>query len=893
MLAGKRVIGVCITKIHERSRAEVVQRLFKVASSQNTKIIVFNSDVDFYTEATRTSAAKSVYDLINYDIVDCLIVFAEHFFCKEIVDDIIGAAHARNKPVVVIEREVEGCYSIMRDYTEAYKQVLNHVIRDHGVTDTVYIAGNKENDVQSAYRIQCYKEVLEENGIPFSWDNVDYGCFWNWPTYEAIDRLLAKRAGALPQVIFCANDSMAIAACEYLSTRGYNVPDDIIVTGFDGMPDARYFTPKLTTCLEDTDQLVDLCLELLDKHFSENLPYGRFTEDYVPCISESCGCKPTGRFATEDACYLFHLMNTSDSHERFMYTWINRMINCGSFMKLAELTNQCITANSYLCVKSEIFDTENYVADNKLSIGSSNMLTVVTSVNTRDNVQMYSTFNSNSMVPDLEAWADEDRLYVLTGIYYGSECCGYYAAKTDELDVVANQINRVCKILDVSFSSTLREVRQNTMRESLENAAYLNQYTKLPNLKGLTKWFDEFNANPENRKKFLTVSIYGLPNYRYIYEHHGIKDVEEALNKIATMLRMANPKNCKIAHISQEEFIVVNYYDNVDDIGRTIQEATSVFFEQQSIYNTNSGKDYFVEVNCGCTVIDPYWQESLATFIALASGEMYLNRVKMGVIEVEKEKVALVENYEVYRTLIDKNLFNYHFQPIIEVATGEIYAYEALMRTDKRIGMNPLEVLEIAAAYKRLYDIERATVFNVLERYSKAQEVFCGRKVFINSIPGNTLNEADNAEVREKYGSLMENIVFEITEQNSVSEDELNAIKCIGNPNGTNRIAIDDYGAGHSNIVNLLRYKPQIIKIDRFLISDVDKDENKQMFVRGTVDFARLNNIKVLAEGVETSEELKTVIDFGVDYVQGYYTGRPTPEPIAEISPEIRKEFIR
>ncbi len=892
MLGEKRVIGVCITKIHERSRAEVVQHLFKLASAENIKVMVFNSDVDFYKPESRKSGAKAVFDMMNYDILDGIIVFAEHFFCKEIVDDIITQAQDRRIPVIVVEREVDGCYSIMRDYTDAYKQVINHVIRDHGVTDSVYIAGNKENDVESAYRIQCYKEVLEENGIEFSMDNVDYGCFWNYPTYEAMDRLLAKREG-LPQAVFCANDSMAIAVCEYLNARDYTVPDDIIVIGFDGMPDARYFNPKLTTCLEDTEQLAALCVDLFNRHYSENLPFGRFTEHYVPCISESCGCKPIGRFAREDAGYLFHMMNSSDSHERYMYTWINRMIDCGDFASLAELTHQCLLAYSYLCVKSTLFSSQDSIVDDKLSISKSEEMVVIPPVNTPDSLAMYTKFNSSSIVPDIDEWKDMDMIYVITSIYYGDEACGYYATKTDELDVAANQINRVCKILDISFSSTLREIRQNAMRVSLENASLINQYTKLPNLKGLTKWFDEFNANPENRKKFLSVSIYGLPNYRYIYEHHGIKDVEEALNNIATMLHMANPKNCKIAHISQEEFIVVNYYDDASEIGPTIVQATSVFFEQQSIMNANNDRGYFVEVNCGCTVIDPYWDGTLATFIALASGEMYINRVKMGVIEVEKDKTAPVENYEAYRTLIDKNLFSYHFQPIVEAATGEIYAYEALMRTDKRIGMNPLEVLEIAAAYKRLYDIERATVFNVMERYSSELESFHGRKVFINSIPGNVLNEEDDAELHKKYGSLMNNIVFEITEQNSVSDEELNAIKSIGNPSGTNRIAIDDYGTGHSNIVNLLRYKPHIIKIDRFLISDVDKDVNKQMFVRSTIDFARLNGIKVLAEGVETSQELKTVLDFGVDYVQGYYTGRPAPQPIDEIAPEIKKEFIR
>ena len=109
---------------------------------------------------------------------------------------------------------------------------------------------------------------------------------------------------------------------------------------------------------------------------------------------------------------------------------------------------------------------------------------------------------------------------------------------------------------------------------------------------------------------------------------------------------------------------------------------------------------------------------------------------------------------------------------------------------------------------------------------------------------------------------------------------------------GEGKVAVDDYGAGHSNIVNLLRYTPHIIKIDRFLITNIQNDPNKQMFVKSTIEFARLNNIKVLAEGVETYEEMKTVIEYGIDMIQGFYTAKPAPEPLRTIPEKILREII-
>lgn len=106
------------------------------------------------------------------------------------------------------------------------------------------------------------------------------------------------------------------------------------------------------------------------------------------------------------------------------------------------------------------------------------------------------------------------------------------------------------------------------------------------------------------------------------------------------------------------------------------------------------------------------------------------------------------------------------------------------------------------------------------------------------------------------------------------------------------QFAVDDYGTGYSNIVNLLRYKPNVIKIDRYLITEIQDDVNKQMFVKNTVEFAEQNNIQCLAEGVETKEELKAVISYGVDLIQGYYTAMPSEQVIREIDPKIVKEIL-
>ena len=892
MIGSKKIIGVCLTKINNRTRADYISHLHAEAIKNGYKLMVFNSVKDFYNGDDYDEGAKSIYSVINYNLIDILIVLSDNFCRNEEVTEIIETAKAQNVPVILIGDKADGCYCVVRKYQDAYKEIIRHVICEHGVTDTYFIAGLEEGDAESQFRIQCYKEVLEENGLPFEEKNIGYGGYWSAPAKALIEDLL-QSGRKLPQAFICANDSMAITICETLKEHGYHVPKDVIVTGFDGLPDGEYLFPKLTTCKEDNSQLAQLCITVVTDVLNGATNNTIFENQYVPSINQSCGCHLDDREYLDDINYLFRMNQDLEQHEAHMYSWFDRLIESPNINKMNDHLAKSILPGSYICLNSYLLTSISQFNEMRTSTGlPSDLLIISAEDDSNLNPDDLPTMPLVDMVPDLETWLEDNTSYILTSLFVGNKVCGYYAVKLTDIFSNAHKVNRIAKIINTAFNSIINQLTQKFMRLSIENAAHTNPLTHLPNLKGAESWFADFASIEKNHKKSLVVSMYALPKYKYIYENYGVKDIEEAICTVADTLQLANPAECFIAHISEDSFIIINYMDDPNNISAVINNATSVFFTNIENYNSKNNKEYYVEVNCGCTVINPGWENSLASYTKLASNEMYLNRIKSGEGAIIKEKGDVEDFYDEFSILLEMNLFDYHFQPIIDVKTGEIYAYEALMRPDASLGMNPLQVLETASLYKRLYDIEKATIFNVMDRFSRDFDQFEGRRVFINSIPGYFLNDADNKIVSDKYSEYMKYVVFEITEQNSISDEELAAIKRVGNAQADNHIAIDDYGTGHSNIVNLMRYTPQIIKIDRFLISNIHKDVNKQMFVKSTIDFARLNNIQVLAEGVENSEELRTVIDFGVDYVQGYYTGRPTLNPISAIPPEIKKEIL-
>lgn len=890
MINGKKVIGVCLTKLNNRSRAGYIKCLHEEVAKSGHKLMIFNSIKDFINGDNYDEGSKSVFEIINYAIIDALIVFYDNFCNESVADEIISDAQANNIPVVVVGAERKDCYSIVRDYENAFKDVIRHIICDHGITDTCFIAGRKDRDPESALRIQYYKEVLAENNLPFYEDMIHYGGYWSAPTKELVKQNID--AGLKPpRGIICANDSMAVTLCETLREFGYRIPEDVSVTGFDGIPDGEFFSPRLTTCKEDIPQLIRKCLEVLTGAWDNSLPYGLTRYNYTTSVWESCGCTEKENHLTNQAEYSFQMFRDLEEHEAFMHSWLDRVLSCTNVNQITNLLAQCILPESYVCLNPYLLSSINrYNADN-IGTHQPEELICISSKDGRLPWDEFPIISLKDIVPDLAEWAASDTTYVINPLFVSNHICGYYAAKINMLFDTTHKINRIVKSINIAINSILNQQTQRFMQLSIENAAHSNPITGLANLKGAASWFEDFSFIEKNHNRTLVVAVYSLPKYKYIYENYGMKDVEEVLCVVADKLKLAHSEECYVAHTSEDEFVTISYYSEQSIAQQAMEDALSSFQTTIEQYNSENDKDYYLEVNTGYTVIPPGWDGSLAGYIRLASNEMYIKRIKSGMGAVVKEQNLAQDYYSAFNLLMEMNLFHYHFQPIVDAKTGEIYAYEALMRPDASIGMNPLQVLETASVYKRLYDVEKATIFNVMERFSGDFEKFGGRKVFINSIPGYFLNEADNKLVSDKYSDYMKYVVFEITEQNSVSDEELAAIKRVGNEMADNHIAIDDYGTGHSNIVNLMRYTPQIIKIDRFLISGIHRDINKQMFVRSTIEFARLNKIQVLAEGVETSDELRMVIDLGVDYVQGYYTARPAAEPLTNIAEEIRAEI--
>ena len=346
-----------------------------------------------------------------------------------------------------------------------------------------------------------------------------------------------------------------------------------------------------------------------------------------------------------------------------------------------------------------------------------------------------------------------------------------------------------------------------------------------------------------------------------------------------------------------------------------------VFFrdcDKMQIYNLLNGMDEAVQ-NCILTddfgeIIDISDKSRLSLSIGCSSYpdeasdfNMLVNYSEFALYEARTDRRHVInwfseENYirekdsyknaQMFSRLVQENMLTYYLQPIIETQTGNIVAYEALMRSTGDIKMSPRQILAIAESQNNLYAVERLTFFNTLKLLSENQQFFTERKLFINSMATSLLSDDDFNELYLTYGELLEKIVIEIVEDSAANANAIETLRkrCAFIHA---QLAIDDYGTGYSNSSNLLKYSPDYVKIDRSLISDIQNDMKKQQLVTQIIEFCRDNQLTSLAEGVETAQEMKTVIRLGVDLVQGYHTSKPKPVFLDSISKDIKDEIIK
>ena len=399
------------------------------------------------------------------------------------------------------------------------------------------------------------------------------------------------------------------------------------------------------------------------------------------------------------------------------------------------------------------------------------------------------------------------------------------------------------------------------LEQKIEKLAYFDQLTSLPNRQKILLDINE--------KSPTACVIFNIDEFKEINDFFGTTNGDKILQEIANWFLNIDFETYRI---DGDEFAILYYDDiSIEDLKSTIENLLWLF--EKELFHI---EDELIHVQFSVGIAKV--KDNLLTKADIAVHSAKENKIRISIYEenanIEQKFKKNIAIAAAIREALFENRIICFYQPIVDLKTNTIAKYETLVRMiDKNNQIiPPLDFLRIAKKTKLYSYITKEVIRQACKTFENRKEYFSINLSIDDIKDASTVQEIINTIIKTKTASR---IIFEILESEGIENyDEvvnfITQIKALGA-----KIAIDDFGTGYSNFEHILKLNVDFIKIDGTLIKNVVHNEKHKIIVETIVDFAKKIKAKTIAEFVSDEAIYLTIKEIGVDFSQGYYTGKP------------------
>jgi diguanylate cyclase (GGDEF)-like protein len=424
-------------------------------------------------------------------------------------------------------------------------------------------------------------------------------------------------------------------------------------------------------------------------------------------------------------------------------------------------------------------------------------------------------------------------------------------------------------------------------QQRLDKLANHDTLTGLPNRLFLQAHLPEAIARSQGNSTMLAVLFLDLDRFKHINDSRGHEVGDKLLQEIAKRVRAAVRPSDIVVRMGGDEFVVVLHKVNAPD---EVAIAATRINEVLSAPVMIDGRALVATVSIGVSLY-PRDGASMGELLKHSDTAMYqakdLGRNNFQVFSPQmdrslKERVAIESSLRVGLKL---NQFDVHYQPIIDIHSRRVAGLEALLRWKHPTQgfISPERFIEVAEETGLIIPIGQFVLDRICSDITKWREqgahlVPVSMNVSAVQLERTKLRELIQAAMtKNRIGPQL--IQLELTEGSlfekrtgEFREDALATLRDLGV-----KIAIDDFGTGYSSLSYLKRWRVDSLKIDRSFVRDIATDPSDHAIVSAIVAMARSLNIQVVAEGIETWQQLEILRNMGCSLAQGFLFAKPAP----------------
>lgn len=617
----RKTIGIFAENTANEFQHKLCDGIIREARNRGYNVAVFSSYGSYGQSKLFCVGDMQLYQLPPYEDLDGVILVLDTMDSDENKDQVIRTVKDRcTCPVVSMRMTIPEFNNIIVDNFTCMEGIIRHFIEEHKLKRICFMTG-PANHFDAVERLESFKHLMEEYHLPVDDHQIFYGDFWKNMGKEACDWFFDSPEQ--PQAIICANDYMAIALATELTNRGILIPDDILISGYDGLDSTISFSPSITTAVAPFSEMGRTAVELIDEQQEKKIrPKSHYMKSQLR-LGESCGCiKQYDRNLFVARTKQYESLERNN-HRAILFSFMSIGLNEVHTMEgisdvLPKYLPSLGNVHSYaICLN------RNMNCDHKL-LHYTDIMEVRTAY--RDGASLGHVripYDRKELLP-IQLTGPEPQVWYLVPLHFLDYGLGYEAVRYQE-DNPAGIVNfQFNVILSNQIYETLTYAKMQEVIKELEEASLQDALTGLYNRGGFTKFGGQlFQSNIEMKKPVFT-AVVDMDSLKKINDSYGHIEGDFAIKRVAKAI-IECCSDCYIfARTGGDEFYIIGQNISEEEGAKCLKQIE----DNLTAFNAAGTKPYPLHVSAGFYLDTPHSGESLDDFIKVADRFMYHNKIE-------------------------------------------------------------------------------------------------------------------------------------------------------------------------------------------------------------------------------------------------------------------------
>ena len=622
----KNRIAVFANGYNRYCTLQALEGMKVTGAKKDFDIDVFIGYAAFNDSADLNTGRAGIYWLPKLENYDGVIVFSGLINDFSVAKQICLNAKEKNVPVVSIGEYVEGIPFVGSNNETGMRELVEHLVKEHGVKRAVYIGGSKEH-IDTSIRQSVIEDVFKEHGLKLKKKDIYYADWVNEHAAEIANRIADSEEG-LPDAIICANDVMALAVSGRLIKIGHKLPEAVIVTGFDHIEESEITYPALTTVEQDYFTIGRNASRLLFDIIDGNTGTVKEIVSSRAVIAESCGCRNNKEYdeLRRNYCRSVHTVKRDvEFFERLCRMERNEILKSEGYEDLKEHLRNFYKDNHfivgpdyYVILNREYFNDPN--PDDSLILKDGYETKLDVTVALKNGKIVDGKLKDGELIPGYKKKPGKQRIYYYFPLSSGRYNYGYFAFKGTPVMISENlRVYEFMAKIEQSFMEFRLKMRLDAANRELTDLYNKDPLTGLYNRFCFDSIADLLYEESVDSGKPLSIMFTDINYMKNINDEYGHAVGDKAIIAVSDAIMESIGPDALAVRYGGDEFIILS--------PDTAEEGSDVIRAQTEKYLAKLYKSKKipckVTVSCGYVITDPKSGKTFEEYINEADKVMY------------------------------------------------------------------------------------------------------------------------------------------------------------------------------------------------------------------------------------------------------------------------------